>query len=157
MKVKNTKIIQFNLKDGAATLYLKKDRNITVDSDSLFAQSQQHEVSDYILIQNGRSTPLPERTVVHILKYLEYSHRDKQYDYYKIPFTKLTETMTQDEFDNTKFNSKTIVTYKGEAYRVHSVDFEERLIGIKVNDNDQEANESDTELTWVRCENCIKL
>jgi hypothetical protein len=56
--------------------------------------------------------------------------------------------MTQEEFDKTNWRWSMQCEYKGVIYFIISLDFEEKLIGIK-----QHQNEG---LDWKRCEN-IKL
>lgn len=58
--------------------------------------------------------------------------------------------MTIEEFNTTGFTGKMRCTYKGEEYLLASVDFEEKLIGILLPDNEFK---DDHELSWVRCEN----
>lgn len=58
--------------------------------------------------------------------------------------------MTIEEFDKISFSRHTIVKYKGVAYFIESIDFEERLIGLCLQIN----GEYDREISWVRCENC---
>ena len=54
--------------------------------------------------------------------------------------------MTQAEFDSAKFRSSSRVIYRGAEYRVVSVNFHERLLGLPCGDDDED-------LIWVRCEN----
>jgi hypothetical protein len=57
--------------------------------------------------------------------------------------------MTAEEFDRRGFGFNESCIYKGVRYPIVSVDFEERLVGIK----GYVQNEEDGEWTWVRCEN----
>lgn len=57
--------------------------------------------------------------------------------------------MTIEEFNNTKFSIHDWAIYKGAKYKIASVDFEEQLIGLLMN-NDPE---NPKEISWVRCEN----
>lgn len=54
--------------------------------------------------------------------------------------------MTIEEFDKTKFNSLMHIKHDGIINGICSVDFKEKLIAFKV-DNDED-------LHWARCENC---
>lgn len=58
--------------------------------------------------------------------------------------------MTQTEFENQKFGAGDTAIYKGQKYKVASVDFEEMLIGLFIEDADEDSN-----ISWVRCENVI--
>jgi hypothetical protein len=53
--------------------------------------------------------------------------------------------MTKEEFKNTQFNINTLIDYKGRSYPVYSVDFQEELIGLNIEDEC---------VKWVRYENC---
>jgi len=57
--------------------------------------------------------------------------------------------MTQDEFDNTIFNAGMTCIYKSKTRDIVSVEFDEQLIGLRIDHDDEEQQ-------WVRCEN-IKL
>jgi hypothetical protein len=52
--------------------------------------------------------------------------------------------MTFKEFDNTKWGANMRVIYLGHEYKIQSINFFERLLGIIDNDDD---------VMWVRCEN----
>ncbi len=54
--------------------------------------------------------------------------------------------MEQEDFDKTQFKAGMRVNYKGAEYPVVGVNFEERLLGL----GDDFEND---DLTWVRCEN----
>jgi hypothetical protein len=58
--------------------------------------------------------------------------------------------MKIEEFDNTEFGKGLKGLYKGQAYLIKSIDFEERLVGLLLEDNEEG---DDYELSWVRCEN----
>lgn len=64
--------------------------------------------------------------------------------------------MTICEFDTTGFGAGTKVEYKGVTCPVYSVDFEEKLIGIPLH-LVCGGVEDETEVQWVRCENCNLL
>lgn len=53
--------------------------------------------------------------------------------------------MTQEEFNNTQFGKGDKVIYHGEEFLLASVDFEEKLLGFKVDGADC--------YSWARCEN----
>lgn len=55
--------------------------------------------------------------------------------------------MTLQEFDATSWGSKMFAAYHGHIYRIASVDFEERLIGLLHEDRNEQT------ILWVRCEN----
>ena len=54
--------------------------------------------------------------------------------------------MTLQQFNNTRFGAGMRCIYKGQTRDIGSVEFEEKLLGL-VNEWDDE------ELNWVRCEN----
>lgn len=58
--------------------------------------------------------------------------------------------MTIEEFNKTGFTGCMKAMYKGQAYEIASVDFEEKLIGLVLNIPGSEEGE----VSWVRCENC---
>lgn len=58
--------------------------------------------------------------------------------------------MTIEDFNTTGFTGKMRCIYKGKEYILASVDFEEKLVGILLPDNQYQ---DDFELSWVRCEN----
>ena len=59
--------------------------------------------------------------------------------------------MTIAEFDNTQFNSSQMVCYKKEIYKLHGVDYDEKLIGFKQPFKTNKGIK--TKLSWKRCEN----
>jgi len=54
--------------------------------------------------------------------------------------------MEIEEFNKTGFSNKTKIEYQNNIYNVMAVDFDEALIGIK--------RDNDDEIYWIRCENC---
>ena len=58
--------------------------------------------------------------------------------------------MTKEEFTNQKWGAKMQCGYRGEVYRIISVNFEEMLVGLIPHD---EFQDKDSEITWARCEN----
>lgn len=94
MKVKNSKIIQFNLSEQSAKLQISPKRLITITAKTIFAQNKSIGHSGYMLIEKHEHGDtcdyLSERVITFIAKYFEFINRDKDYDYYRIPFEKLT-------------------------------------------------------------------
>lgn len=56
--------------------------------------------------------------------------------------------MTAEEFKHTRFGANTKILHKEHLYSIASVDFDEFLIGLSINDEHNDIIE------WVRCENC---
>lgn len=54
--------------------------------------------------------------------------------------------MTIEQFDKEKFVSGSKVLFDGEEYDIAAISFEEKLIGIMFDDDDDE-------IYWKRCEN----
>lgn len=64
--------------------------------------------------------------------------------------------MTIEEFNNTAFTANSKAFYKGTAYEIATVNFEEKLIGFE-DPNEIVTGEDGEEypvIYWVRCENC---
>lgn len=55
--------------------------------------------------------------------------------------------MTIKEFSNTKFTGEMKVSYKGKIYNLRSINFEEYLFGLQL-------EQTSPGLDWVRIENC---
>lgn len=63
--------------------------------------------------------------------------------------------MTIEEFSQTGFYAGMKVRYKGEIRDLIPVDFEENLIGIESGEIEcEECGHVETDIQWVRCENC---
>lgn len=95
MKVKNTKIIQFNLAENCATIQLTENKKITIDNNTIIAHRYTTGYRGYwIVIKNTFGEYRWMRPSVKvakvICKYIEPTTRDFDYDHYRIPFEKLT-------------------------------------------------------------------
>lgn len=55
--------------------------------------------------------------------------------------------MTIEEFDNTSFKAEMKAKYQDKEHDIVQVDFQEKLIGLEGEFNEEE-------IIWVRCENC---
>lgn len=92
MKVRNTIIIKFNLVEQKATIKLTPLQTIEVDKDSIFAH---HHMSGWIgwhIIQKNnmnKGWSISGRVMRQIAKYLEFTEKDFDYDYFRMPFEKL--------------------------------------------------------------------
>ena len=60
--------------------------------------------------------------------------------------------MSIEEFDKTSWRGGDAVFFDGEIFPVASVDFDEKLIGII-----REIENDPDQITWKRCENCDKV
>lgn len=55
--------------------------------------------------------------------------------------------MTQEEFEKRKWKAGMKAIINGKEKNIISVDFEQNLIGLEIEGDDEE-------IDWVRCENC---
>jgi hypothetical protein len=55
--------------------------------------------------------------------------------------------MTIEKFNSTGFGGGMWMKYQGIVYELCSVDFEEKLLAYKLNENSEQ-------YSWARCENC---
>ncbi len=94
MKVRNTKIIKFDILKQNAVLHLTAKREIIIDKHTVFANKVMTGWGGFLAIvrdenRDYRSYPLTTKVAKQIVKYLKHESEDWNYYYSIIEFEKL--------------------------------------------------------------------
>ncbi len=90
MKVRNSKIIQFDMANKTAILNRTPNKKTTIGVNTIIAHNFGTGYSGYWIKRNDKEAIiLSSRVARRICKYFEFVESDMNYDYYRFPFEKM--------------------------------------------------------------------